>query len=171
MAIWYAKVRLGRICDGGQVPALGKLKPLSRARRVAPLRKRGTASILTPAFEELLFSHAEVLSEGSCRGGAQKADSYFGSTMISIELDRLRPFLRGELDGEARRALFDAIDGSVRVRLRALRLARAEAARRVPNRVLGTAYVETKIRMTAKQLHIDVDLEVGLRVSSGSGQP
>ena len=59
----------------------------------------------------------------------------------------------------------------MRVRLRALRLARAEAARRVPDRMLGTAYIDTTVRMTERQLHIDVDLEVALSVSSGSGQP
>jgi hypothetical protein len=55
--------------------------------------------------------------------------------------------------------------------LRAMRLARAEAARRVPERVLGTAYVETRVWLTDRHLHIDVDLEVPLGVSSASGQP
>jgi hypothetical protein len=50
-----------------------------------------------------------------------------------------------------------------------MRLARAEAIRRTPNRVLGTVYVETRIRLTDCQLHIDVDLEAALSVSSGSG--
>jgi hypothetical protein len=124
---------------------------------------------LTRAFEEELFSAAEVLSEGSCRSGGLRPDSYFGSTMISVDLDRLRPWFRGGLDAHARRDLLRVVEGSVRVHLRAMRLARAEALRRVHDRALGTAYVETKVRVTEHQLHIDVDLEVALSVSSGSG--
>ena len=126
---------------------------------------------LSRAFEEELFRAAEVLSEGSCRGSAVRADSYFGSTMITIDLERLRPWFRGGLDAQARRDLVHAVEGSVRVHLRAMRLARAEALRRVRDRGLGTAYVETKVRLTERQLHIDVDLEVALSVSSASETP
>jgi hypothetical protein len=145
------------------------LKPLVRALRGRALAARGSGTSLTRAFEEELFCAAEVLSEGSCRRGGPRPDSYFGSTMISIDLDRLRPWFRGGLDAHARRELLHVVDGSVRVHLRAMRLARAEAVRRVHDRALGTAYVETKVRLTERQLHIDVDLEVALSVSSGSG--
>ena len=91
--------------------------------------------------------------------------------MISIDLDRLRPLFRGGLDGLARKRLARAIDGSVRVRLRAMRLARAEAARRVQDRSLGTVQVETRVRLTESHLHIDVDLEVLLSVSSAAHLP
>jgi hypothetical protein len=145
-----------------------KLKPLVRATRVNALHQRGSRVALSRVLEEELFRSAEVLSEGGARGGGQ-GESYFGSTMISVELEGL---LAGVRDwAEARRSLLEAIDGSVRVRLRAMRLARAEAARRVPDRTLGTAYIETKVRMTERQLHIDVDLEVPLSVSFASGQP
>lgn len=119
-------------------------------------------------MEEQLFRCAEVLSEGSCRSlGA--GESYFGSCMITIELDQLQPWFRSGMDRKTRAALSDALDGSVRVRLRAMRLARAEAARRTPHRLLGTVHVETRIRLTEHQLHIDVDLEAALSVSSGTG--
>ena len=147
-----------------------KLKPLVRAMRATALCGRGAEVTLSRAFEEELFRSAEVLSEGGCRGAIGQADSYFGSTMISVELERLRTWFRAGLDAHARQQLLQALDGSVRVRLRAMRLARAEAARRVPARALGTAYIETKVRLTERQLHIDVDLEVALSVSSGSGR-
>ena len=89
--------------------------------------------------------------------------------MISIDLERLEPWFRGGLDARVLERLTQAVDGSVRVRLRAMRLARAEAARRVPNRLLGTAHVETRIRLSGRQLHIDVDLEASLSVFSGAG--
>lgn len=147
-----------------------RLKPLARAQRVPALIHRSSTSI-SRTLEEQLFRSAEVLSEGGCRALRGQHDSYFGSTMISIDLERLQPLFRGGLDESTCRALAEAVDGSIRVRLRAMRLARAEAARRAPERVLGTAYTETRVRLTGRQLHIDIDLEVALRVSSGSGQP
>jgi hypothetical protein len=148
-----------------------KLKPMVRARRGQAMARREAVTI-SRAFEEELFAAAEVLSEGSCRAAAgARPDSYFGSTMISVELDQLRSWFRAGLDARAQRELASALEGSVRVHLRAMRLARAEALRRVPDRLLGTAYVETTVRVTEHQLHIDVDLEVALSVSSGSGTP
>lgn len=147
-----------------------RLKPLARAQRAAALVRQGGVS-LTRALEEELFRCAEVLSEGGRRSLGGQRDSYFGSTMISIDLDRIRPLFRGGLDEHTCRRLADAVDGSVRVRLRAMRLARSEAGRLVQDRTLGTAYVETRVRLTQRHLHIDVDLEVALSVSSGSGQP
>ena len=147
-----------------------RLKPLARARGGAALMVRPSPSLLTRAFEEELFRAAEILSEGGCRDGARgSGERYFGSSMISIDLERLSPWFRGGLDAEAVARLTQAVDGSVRVRLRAMRLARAEAARRVPNRLLGTAHVETRIRLSGRQLHIDVDLEASLSVFSGPG--
>lgn len=145
-----------------------RLKPLVRATRAAVgASARGTPT-LSRAFEEELFRCAEVLSEGSCRGKGDRGDTYFGSTMISIELERLRRVTRGGLDADARRLLAEAVDGSVRVRLRAMRLARAEATRRIPDRALGTVCVETRVRLTEHQLHIDVDLEAAVGVSSAA---
>jgi hypothetical protein len=144
------------------------LKPLARATRTAVVGRAPVALGLSRPLEEELFRHAEILSEGSCR---KAGDSYFGSTMISVELERLGKVLRGGLDAAVRRTLMEAVDGSVRVRLRAMRLARAEAMRRVAGRELGTVYVETRVRLTEHQLHIDVDLEAALGVSSANEKP
>ena len=145
-----------------------KLKPLARATRAPAVMQRGHV-VLSRALEEEIFRSAEILSEGSCRSeSAVSHDSYFGSTMISVELDRLKRQWRGDFDPMARRQLAEAVDGSVRVRLRAMRMACAEATRRVRDRELGTAQCEIRVRLTDTQLHIDVDLEVPLGVSSGS---
>ncbi|MFW5921439.1 MAG: hypothetical protein ACOCUS_06325, partial [Polyangiales bacterium] len=77
---------------------------------------------------------------------------------------------RGPLDEAARARLLRAVQGSVRVRLRAMRLACAEVARRLPDRPLGTAQVETRARIVGDKLHVDVDLEVPIGVSSRTGQ-
>lgn len=146
---------------------LGKLKPLARALRAPPLSRSNGPLTLSRELEQQLFSCAHVLSEGGCRTSGSSGPSYFGSTMISIDFDRLLPMFRGGLDLEVQQRLLEAVDGSVRVRLRAMRLACAEAARRVPGS-LGTAFVETRVRLSERQLHIDVDLEVAFRVSSAS---
>lgn len=131
--------------------------------------RRGSWTV-SRELEEALFRHADVLSEGYCGSTPGAGDTYFGSTMISCELDRVAQHLRGGLDVPGRQVLAHVIDGSVRVRLRAMRLACAEVARRVQHRALGTALVEVRIRMTESHLHIDVDLEVPLGVSSGSAR-
>ena len=144
-----------------------RLKPLARAERAAPVNRRHTV-VLSRTLEEELFRAADVLSEGGCRSGMGGGESYFGSTMIRIPLGSLRPHMRGDLDQSGRRELIRAIDGSVRVRLRAMRLAVREAGRRVPG-ALGTAQVEIHVRLEDDHLHIDVDLEVPVGVSSRAG--
>ena len=151
----------------GRIRMNGKLKPLARALRAPATVSRHGLS-LSRAMEESLFRSADVLSEGGRRGGAEGNESYFGSTMISMDLSRMHEHWRGEFDDRARAQLADAVDGSVRMRLRAMRLACAEAARRVPDRALGTAQVEIRVRIAGEQLHMDIDLEVPLGVSSGS---
>jgi hypothetical protein len=116
-------------------------------------------------LEEQLFRDAEVLSEGELRRLDQR-DSYFGSTMIAFELARIAGYVVGRFDDQTHHQLLSAIDGSVRMRIRGMRLACAEAGRRVPDRPLGTAQVEIRTRLTATHLHMDIDLEVPLGVSS-----
>jgi hypothetical protein len=102
-----------------------------------------------------LYRVAEVLSEGR-----SEDDVFFGTTLITIDLARA-------LDGvpiDAR--LCDAIAGSVRVRLRAMRLAEEDVARRFPDRRIGTARLETRFRVEGTRLFVDVDLEVPLGSSS-----
>lgn len=121
-------------------------------------------SALGPRAEEELFRVAEVLSEGRLEGGA-----FFGSTLVTIDLEKVAPQLRGP-DGESeRQRLLSAASGSVRVRLRAMRIACADVARRHPDRRLGTATTETRFRLEGSLLLVDVDLEMPVGVSSRAG--
>jgi hypothetical protein len=128
------------------------------------LRKRQHVA-LDRQMEEMLFANVEVLSEGSVRDA-----TFYGSTMITIDLSRVEASLRVPLGIEGRARLLAAVDGSVRVRIRAMRLALDEVARRFPTEVRGTAHVETKIEIAGDKLHLDVDLEVPFGVSSAEGQ-
>lgn len=120
---------------------------------------------LGPRAEEELFRFAEVLSEGRLEGGA-----FFGSTLVTIDLEKVAPELRGAEGERAREQLLAAVHGSVRVRLRAMRVACADVARRHPDRRLGTATIETRFRLDGSRLLVDVDLEMPVGVSSRAGE-
>lgn len=144
------------------------LKPAVRVSSVRPVRSRRRRS-LSRELEEAMFRHAEVLSEGDSRA-LTSGNVYLGSTMITVDLPRLGGVFANLRSEQTRRELLEVTEGSVRVRLRATRIACAEVARRAPGASLGTAQVETRVSLRGSQLHIDVDLEVPLGLSSrGSG--
>lgn len=134
---------------------------LAKARRGARIRRDAPGEALSRQAEEDLFACSDVMSEGSVRRGPD-GDTYFGSTMLTVDLERFTGGWRGRLDGAARERLRRLVEGSVRVKLRAMRIACAEASHRLPDRRFGTAAVETTVQLRNGQLHIDVDLEVPL---------
>jgi hypothetical protein len=144
-------------------------KGLAKATR-APLFIERTHRALTREAEEVLFEHAEVMTEGSA-GRDPGAESFFGSTMITIDLDKLAGRLRGLDAPGMHETLCEVVGSSVRMRLRAMRIACAEVARRVPERDLGTAQVEIRTSIVGSRLHLDVDLEVPFDVSSERSAP
>lgn len=125
----------------------------ARATR-AGLSRTLRREVLSREAEELLFTCAELMTEARVdeRG-------YSGSTMITFDLARVAEGLR-DLSTEAdRQRLLRVVEGSVRVRIRSSRFACAEAARRVPDRSLGTFSVETRMRLDGSKLLVDVDVD------------
>lgn len=153
-------------------PRLPSRPFLARATRGRLVRKDERTTLSREA-EEALFSFGELLSEGSqaLRPSHDGQPRYFGTSMFSVDLDAVAQFLGAPRSPRAFAELRDAVDGSVRVRLRLMRWARAEAARRVPSHLLGTAHVETRVRLDENQLHIDIDLEVPIEVLSERSIP
>lgn len=147
-----------------------KIKGIVRAERDAFVR-RTTREFLTRGAEEALFANIEVLSEGRERTLASGERQYHGSTMITFDLTGLQKRWRGVLDAAERARLARLVEGSVRVRLRATRIACAEVARRVTDRPLGTALVETSVRLSGDSLQMDVDLEVTIGICSARRAP
>lgn len=133
------------------------LKPPVRVRPGA-LLGRVVRTVLGPRAEEELFRVAEILSEGSVSGA-----SYFGSTLITIDLARL-----GVSDQARALEVLAAAERSVRVRLRAMRLAQSDALRRLPDHPVGTAIVTSRVRLEGLQLLVDVDLELPFTLSSAA---
>ncbi len=111
--------------------------------------------------EEELFRVADVLSEGRATG-----DVFYGSTLVTIDLSRALPGMDVGGDASLCARVVDAIAGSVRVRIRAMRLAEEDLARRFPDRSVGTARTETRFRAEGTTLFVDVDLEAPLGAAS-----
>lgn len=141
------------------------LRGLAKARRNAFVVAR-PIEYLSRGAEEALFLIARVLSEGAERCLPSGERRYFGSTMITFDLAELSAMWRGPLGPVEKQALLRLVAGSVRIRLRAARIACAEVARRVTDRPLGSSIVETTVRLSGEALQIDVDLEVPVGVSS-----
>jgi hypothetical protein len=156
-----AKARYDRESSMSRSP----LKGLAKARRDAFVVSR-PIEYLSRGAEEALFQIAHILSEGSERGAPGAERCYFGSTMITFDLAELSKVWRGPFEAAERQALLRLVAGSVRVRLRATRIACAEVQRRVTERPLGSSMVETSVRLSGNTLQIDVDLEVLVGVSS-----
>jgi hypothetical protein len=146
-------------------PVSLKLKPLIKSRRQPFLAKR-QAVVLTRALEETLFRHADVISEGATRKSSDGGYAYFGSTMIAISFQHLEHETQQPFTPRTRALLVEVVDGSVRVHLRCMRLARAEAVRRVTDARLGTVFCDMRVHDDGSHLRIDVDLEAQMRLSS-----
>lgn len=142
-----------------------RIKGPRKAARAPAIKARGRESLSREA-EEALFGCADVLCEGAMQDNKDGGQSWFGSTMLTFDARRLSQVLREEIDAYQLGRLAYAMQGSVRVRLRATRIAREEVARRLAGANLGTATVETRVRWGGEELHMDVDLEVPIVVSS-----
>ena len=141
---------------------LAAMKPLVRVRPAALMRRRDGWALGARAEEEL-FRVAEVLTEGREADGA-----FFGSTLVSVDLSRALPGI-DLADAAVRERVVRAITGSVRVRLRVMRMAETDMGRRFPGRTIGTARTETRFRVEGTRLFADVDLEAPLGAPSGVG--
>jgi hypothetical protein len=105
-----------------------------------------------------------VLAEGGLDG--HEAARWYGSIMITFDLGRLAERCRGIDEPDELERVVEAIESSVRVRIRAHRLACAEVYRRFPDRRVGTAQIESSFRRDGNLLLLDIDLEVPVGESS-----
>lgn len=136
-----------------------RLRPLARVQRIA-LFEREVRERVSPAALDLVFSRAEVISEGQ-RTTRRGREVYLGSTMLTIDLEGIAPALREPCDaGTARRlAALLAADAGAAARIEAI--AASEAAR-----VAGTrpreVTAERTIEARGVRVFIDVDVEAAL---------
>jgi len=128
----------------------------------------GARTALDRVAEEAIFAHARILSEGA-PNAKLGSTQYFGSTMVTVDLAVLSRHMRGLHDDAGQQRLLDHVGGSVRVHLRLMRLARADAWSRCPDGELGTAQIEVRARIVDGKLWMDVDLEAPLRRAQADG--
>jgi hypothetical protein len=136
-------------------PAL-LLRPLARVQRIA-LFEREVRERLSRAALDLVFERAEVISEGqqSTRAGQPV---YFGSTMLTIDLEGLAPQLRESCDAGTARHLATLLKNDTAVATRVKSVAAREAARIAGARLKAIA-TEVKVSARGARVFIDVDVE------------
>lgn len=130
-------------------------KPMARAHRPSLFQKE-IHHHLSSAAIELLFERAHVLSEGQV-----DRDRYFGSTMISLDLNRLEHEIADIISAEtaARFGELAATDPSLAARAHAIGCAEA---RRLAGELFDPQ-VDVGVRTRGAQLYIDLDIEASLR--------
>ncbi len=148
-------VRKGPAPAGEVRPRL-LLRPMLRVRRIS-LFEREVRERLSRAALDLVFAAAAIMSEGqrSSRGGREV---FFGSTMLTVELDGLAAVLRDACDvlSAQRMAALLATDSGAQGRIRSIASDEVE-------RLGGTrpASLSTEIRVRARgtTVYVDVDVE------------
>jgi len=137
------------------------IKPPARARRILAWQKGRAGALSSSAIAEL-FRRAEVLTEGGLDGAAR----WYGSIMITFDLAHLSRRCRDLETSADLDAVVEAVEGSVRVRVRAHRMACAEVYRRFPDRDVGTAQLWSRFSREGERLLLDIDLEAPVDLPS-----
>ena len=122
------------------------------ARRVS-LFEREIRVRLSSAALEIMFDLAAVLSEGQVDD-----DSYFGSTMVTIDISRAAAMVTDTCDTTASRRIEHLLETDERIRAYAHSLAKAEA-QRLAGDVLAEPQIDCQLRRSGTHLHLDIDIE------------
>lgn len=130
-------------------------KPMARARRPSLFQKE-IHHRLSSAAVELLFDRAHVLSEGQVDG-----DRYFGSTMISLDLNRLEGDIADTISAETAARFGELAVKDPTLAARAHVVGCAEA-RRLAGEICDLQ-IDVGVRTRGAQLYIDLDIEASLR--------
>jgi hypothetical protein len=132
---------------------------MARATRIT-LFEREIRERLSRAALDLVFSRAEVLSEGQ-RSERAGRKVYFGSTMLTIDLPGLDHVLRDACDAGTARRLAGLMESDADVTRRIREIAHREASR-VVAAPLGDLSVHVTIRAQGAKVFIDVDVEAAI---------
>jgi hypothetical protein len=142
--------------DGALQPPLPSRKPMARAVRIA-LFEREIRERLSRAALDLIFARAEVISEGQRQVRAGR-ESYFGSTMLTVDLPALGAELRDACDAGTARRLAALLEGDAEVARRIQELTGRETAR-VAAATPRDLRTHVTIRSQGAKVFIDVDVE------------
>jgi hypothetical protein len=132
-------------------------KPMVQASRVA-LFERELRERLSAAAVELLFSQAQVLTEGRRADGPTAGRAFFGSVMITVDLAALGSGVRERCDELAAERVAAMMAEDARVIGRVRRLAEAEAGK-LAGAAIRVHSADVRVRATGACVHVDVDVE------------
>jgi hypothetical protein len=132
------------------------LRPLARVERIS-LFEREVKERLSRAALDVLFAAAGVMSEGQ-RSARGKRESFFGSTMLTIELETVAAALRDAADARAaqRLAALLARDAGAQARIKRMAAEECERLSSARPRSLNT---DIKVRARGTTVYVDVDVE------------
>jgi hypothetical protein len=133
-----------------------RLRPLARVERIS-LFEREVKERLSRAALDVLFATAGVMSEGQ-RAARAGRESFFGSTMLTIELDAAALALRDAADARSaqRLAALLARDAGAQARIKRLAAEECERLSSARPRSLNT---DIKVRARGTTVYVDVDVE------------
>jgi hypothetical protein len=153
---------------GGEARARLLLRPLLRVRRIS-LFEREVRERLSRAALDLVFAAAATMSEGQ-RSLREGRELFFGSTMLTVELDTLTPAVRDACDAcsAQRMAALLATDSGALARIRGIA---AEEAERLGGTRPGAVSTEIRVSARGTTVYIDVDVEADLSGPLGMVRP
>jgi hypothetical protein len=128
---------------------------MARARRVA-LFERDIQERISRAAAEVLLERAEILSEGQ----QTPSGTYYGSTMLTIDLARHAALLREPCDVASARRLATLFARDTRACAWVRGLTEREA-HRVAGHKLSRLTVELTFRWQGTRVFVDADVEGG----------
>lgn len=136
---------------------------MAAVRRIGLFRREIRES-LDPAAVEVLLSSATRISEGQVGPDGR----FYGSTMLTIDLDRIRPQVRDACDVATAARLAALLEGEAALHERLGRLAVGEA-RRIAGRGLRRPEADLRVRTEGTRLFIDIDVEAETQVAPVAG--
>lgn len=127
-------------------------RPMAAARRISLIRREIRESV-SPAALDLMLAGAGRISEGNVSGR-----HYFGSTMLTVELDRVTGQVREPCDVSTASRVAALMAADTRVLDRVIEVA-AREARRICARELEIVETDVRVRTEGAVIYLDVDIE------------
>lgn len=148
-----------RLPDERRAPLV--LRPLARASRIS-LFEREVRERLSRAALDVLFGAAGIMSEGQRQRSTGKGrETFFGSTMLTIELDALGGSVRDAGDARSAQRLASLLGVEAGSLARIKRIAADEVQRLAGARPRSVS-ADVKVRSRGTTVYVDVDVEAEL---------
>jgi hypothetical protein len=136
---------------------------MAAVRRIGLFRREIRES-LDPAAVEVLLASATRISEGQVGPDGR----FYGSTMLTIDLERIRPQVKDACDVATAARLAALLEAAAALHERLGRLAVSEA-RRIAGSGLRRPEADLRVRTEGTRVFIDIDVEAETQVAPAAG--